>query len=68
MGYMAHVCVSTTARAAGELGYDVLIAKDAVGDRNIPGADAATLVSVALNELDDASGTVVSAAEIGSQR
>jgi nicotinamidase-related amidase len=36
-GYMAHVCVSTTARAAAELGYDVVLARDAIGDRDIPG-------------------------------
>lgn len=32
----AHVCVSTTAREAHQLGYDVVVAKDAVGDRSIP--------------------------------
>ncbi|KAL4890975.1 Isochorismatase-like protein [Aspergillus ambiguus] len=66
VGYMAHVCVSTTTRAGNELGYDVVIVKDAVGDRNIPGVDADTLVSVALNELADAFGTVVTAADIGA--
>lgn len=30
-GYMAHVCVSTTARQAAERGYDVLLAKEAIG-------------------------------------
>ncbi|KAF7595583.1 hypothetical protein BBP40_005618 [Aspergillus hancockii] len=64
VGYMAHVCISTTARAGSELGYDVIIVGDAVGDRNIPGVDADQLVSVALSELADAFGTVVSSAEI----
>ncbi|KAL3481382.1 Isochorismatase-like protein [Aspergillus californicus] len=65
VGYMAHVCVSTTARAGAELGYDVLVVRDAVGDRHIPGVDADTLVSVALAEVDDAFGTVISAADVG---
>ena len=30
-GYMAHVCVSTTARDAARYGYDVVIAEDCVG-------------------------------------
>lgn len=64
VGYMAHVCVSTTARAGSELGYDVLVAKDAVGDRDIPGVNAEQLVSVVLNELGDAFATIVSGEEI----
>lgn len=64
LGYMAHVCVSTTTRAAGELGYEVLVARDAVGDRDIPGVDAETLKSVALSELGDGFGTVISANEV----
>lgn len=42
------MCVSTTARAGHELGYDVLIVGDAVGDRDVPGAKAAELVKVSL--------------------
>lgn len=38
VGYMAHVCVSTTAREAHQKGYEVLVAEDAIGDRDIPGA------------------------------
>ncbi|KAL2813872.1 Isochorismatase family-domain-containing protein [Aspergillus granulosus] len=64
VGYMAHVCISTTARVGAELGYDVLVVRDAVGDRHIPGVEAGQLVEVALNEVGDAFGTVVSAAEI----
>lgn len=64
VGYMAHVCVSTTIRAASELGYEAVIVEDAVGDRNIPGATASTLKSTVLSELDDGFGTVITAAEI----
>lgn len=64
VGYMAHVCVSTTARAGNEKGYDVIVVKDAVGDRNIPGVQANHLVDTALFELGDAFATVLSAAEI----
>lgn len=42
----AHNCVSATAREGSELGYDVLIVGDAVGDRDVPGASAAELVKV----------------------
>ncbi|KAI0902900.1 Isochorismatase-like protein [Ustulina deusta] len=63
-GYMAHVCVSTTARQAAEKGWDVIIPKDAVGDRHIPGVDAAELVRVALSEIADAFGTIVESKEI----
>lgn len=34
VGYMAHVCVSTTARQAAERGYEVVVVKEAVGDRD----------------------------------
>jgi len=61
---MAHVCVSTTARQAAEKGYDVLIAEEAVGDRDIPGATAADLVKMTLAELGDAFGTVVKVGSI----
>ncbi|RWA07030.1 hypothetical protein EKO27_g8086 [Xylaria grammica] len=60
----AHVCVSTTARQGAERGWDVIIAKDAVGDRHIPGVDAAELVRVALSEIADAFGTIVESKEI----
>ncbi|KAL4977918.1 Isochorismatase-like protein [Aspergillus desertorum] len=64
VGYMAHVCVSTTARAGAELGYEVLIVRDGVGDRAIPGVEADVLVDVALKEIGDAFGTVVVSGEI----
>jgi nicotinamidase-related amidase len=66
VGYMAHVCVSTTARAGNEMGYDVLVAADGVGDRDVPGASGEELTRVVLRELADAFGTVVSAGEISA--
>ncbi len=63
-GYMAHVCVSTTARQADELGYEVLVVEDAVGDRDIPGVKAEELVRISLAELADAFGTVVKVSSI----
>ena len=44
--WKAHVCVSTTARQAAERGYDVIVVKDAIGDRDIPGMKAEALVEV----------------------
>lgn len=63
-GYMAHVCVSTTARQAAEQGLDVVIAEGAVGDRDIPGVKAEDLVRITLAELADAFGSVVKAESI----
>ncbi len=63
-GYMAHVCVSTTARQADERGFDVLVVKDAVGDRDIPGVGAGELVRVSLAELADAFGSIVESGSI----
>jgi nicotinamidase-related amidase len=64
VGYMAHVCVSTTARQAAERGYDVLLVREAIGDRDIPGIKAAELVDTVLKELADAFGTVVGIDEV----
>lgn len=61
---MAHVCVSTTARQAAEFGYDVVIARDAVGDRDIPGVDGAEVTRVALSELADAFATVIDSGDV----
>ncbi|WRT70376.1 uncharacterized protein IL334_007374 [Kwoniella shivajii] len=63
-GYMAHVCVSTTARKADELGLEVIIVEDAVGDRDIPGVSGEDLTRVALAELGDAFGTIVDSKSI----
>lgn len=64
VGYMAHVCVSTTARQADERGYDVLVAEDAVGDRDIPGVGADELKRVVLAELADGFGTIVQSKDV----
>lgn len=64
VGYMAHVCVSTTARQAAEKGYDVILPREAIGDRDIPGAEASVLMDIVLSELADAFGTVVSVSDI----
>ncbi|KAF7552951.1 hypothetical protein G7Z17_g3983 [Cylindrodendrum hubeiense] len=49
---------------ADQRGYDVIIAEDAVGDRDIPGVDAEQLVKVALSEIADAFGTIVQSSSI----
>ncbi|KAF2171822.1 hypothetical protein M409DRAFT_63384 [Zasmidium cellare ATCC 36951] len=63
-GYMAHVCVSTTARDGARLGYDVIIAEDAVGDRDIPGASGAEVTKMVMHELGDAFATIVQSSDI----
>lgn len=63
-GYQAHLCVSTTARAAAERGLDVLLAEDAIGDRDIPGQGGEGLTKVVLQELADAFGTVVKGGDV----
>jgi nicotinamidase-related amidase len=64
VGYMAHVCVSTTARQAAEKGYDVILAEEAIGDRDIPGATGEDVTAVVLKELADAFGSVVKVGDI----
>jgi nicotinamidase-related amidase len=56
--------VSTTARQGAQLGYDVLLAEDAIGDRDIPGVSAEEVTKIALAEIGDAFGTVVQSSEI----
>ena len=63
-GYMAHVCVSTTARQAAQRGYEVLLAEDGIGDRDIPGATGEEVTKMVMNELGDAFGTVVNGSSI----
>jgi nicotinamidase-related amidase len=63
-GYMAHVCVSTTARAGADLGYEVVLAGDAIGDRDIPGLTGTEVTDAVLKELGDAFGTVVQSSEV----
>ena len=47
-GYMAHNCISSTSRIGAEMGYDVSVVRDAIGDRDVPGATAKQLVDVSL--------------------
>ncbi|KAF9694367.1 hypothetical protein EKO04_007260 [Ascochyta lentis] len=63
-GYMAHVCVSTTARQASQRGYDVLVVEDGIGDRDIPGVKGDELTKVTLAELGDVFATVVKSGDI----
>ena len=58
-GYMAHVCVSTTARQASQRGYEVVLAEDGIGDRDIPGATGEEVTKMVMAELGDAFGTVL---------
>ena len=57
-GFMTHMCVSSTARAALDLGYRVTIDADSCGTRDLPDGrgdviEAGTLHNVALVELSD---------------
>ncbi len=45
----AHVCISSTTRIGAELGYDISILRDGIGDRDIPGAKANELVDVSIS-------------------
>lgn len=40
------MCVSTTARSAHELGYDVVVAQDGVSDRDLPGYNGEEVTKV----------------------
>ncbi|MBK5570858.1 cysteine hydrolase family protein [Ensifer sp. SSB1] len=70
-GFMTHNCVSSTARAAKDLGYGITIAADACTTRDLPSA-AGTISARALHEaelagLADHHGAVVDvAALVGS--
>lgn len=64
VGYMAHVCVSTTAREAMQKGYEVVLVEDGIGDRDIPGVKGDEVTRVVLAELADCFGTVVKSSDI----
>ena len=64
VGYMAHVCVSTTAREAMQKGYEVVLVEDAIGDRDIPGVKGDEVTKFALAELADVFGTVIKSDEV----
>ncbi len=51
IGFMTHLCVSSTARAALDLGYRVTIAADACGTRPLPDGHGGTVEASLLNEV-----------------
>lgn len=64
MGYMTHLCLSTTARAASDRGYAVTIVAGATATRDLPDGKggtipAATIEAASLAELSDRTATVV---------
>lgn len=69
-GFMTHMCVSATARAALDLGIETIVASDATATRSLPSAnggdpiDAATIHASALAELADRLSIVATTAEI----
>ncbi|KAJ7236098.1 isochorismatase hydrolase [Mycena haematopus] len=71
VGYMAHVCVSTTAREAHQRGYEVVVVSDAVGDRDLPqvrgegfGATGEEVTKMVMLELADAFATVLKTEDV----
>jgi nicotinamidase-related amidase len=63
-GFMSHMCVSATTRAALDLGYRTTVVAEATATRDLPDGsggviDAATVKRVALAELADRFATVV---------
>jgi nicotinamidase-related amidase len=69
-GFMTHMCVSATARAALDLGIETIVASNATATRSLPSAnggdpiDAATIHASALAELADRFSIVATTAEI----
>ncbi|MEI2296569.1 cysteine hydrolase family protein [Ensifer sp. MJa1] len=71
-GFMTHNCVSSTARAAKDLGYGITIAADACTTRDLPSSSgtisARTLHEAELAGLADHHGAVVEVAELVAPR
>lgn len=68
VGFMTHMCVSSTTRGAFDLGYRTTVVGDATATRDLPTADgqvvqAATVRETALASLADLVGTVVKTAK-----
>lgn len=68
-GLMTHMCVSTTARDARPLGYQVIVAADACATRDIEAWDGgivghAELHRAALTEISDSFGEILRTADI----
>ncbi|KAJ3043532.1 hypothetical protein HDV00_004922 [Rhizophlyctis rosea] len=64
VGYMAHVCVSTTAREAHQRRLDVGVVEDAIGDRDLVGVSGESVREMVLAELGDFFATVVKTADV----
>lgn len=70
VGFMTHMCVSSTARAALDLGLDTCVVSDATATRSLPGVDGRQNVSArsvhdaALAALADRFSIVTSAANV----
>lgn len=64
-GLMTHACIAAAAREAAPLGYEVIVASDAVATRDIDAFDGKSVVShgdlqrAALTEIADAFGSVL---------
>ncbi len=69
-GFMTHMCVSTTARAALDLGYQITVAADATATRGLPdplggpALGAAEVQRAALAELADRFAAIVPASAV----
>ncbi len=70
VGFMTHMCVSSTARSALDHGCDVTVVADACATRDLPGPNGSAPVEadvvhrVALAELADRFATVVTSAQL----
>ena len=71
-GFMTHMCVSSTVRAALDLGYQTTVIADATATRALPAPDGGAPISAdavhrtALAELADRFAAVVASAEIAA--
>lgn len=63
-GYQAHGCVNMTSRQAAELGYDTICIRDAIGDRDIPGATWQESLKTTLAGFEDMWGSVIDAKDV----
>ncbi len=70
-GFMTHMCISASARAALDLGYAVSVAADCTATRALPATDGGTPIAaeqvqrVALAELADRFAAIVESTAIG---
>ena len=71
-GFMTHMCISASARAALDLGYQTTVIADATATRALPAPDGGAVISAdavhrtALAELADRFAAVVPSAEIAA--